>query len=137
MPVTFCFLNQQNQNVCTTGFPMGCYVTAEGKQKDACVLDHRYSQPNSYYIFNHVDLVIKYRDMRNDPNFLEHPIGGRIIAIYVIPRSIKHESKEKMDCSLAAPPLAIGANEDNFQIHYSYSIKFQVILQKNDEKIFF
>lgn len=39
MPVTFCFINQQNMNVCTTGFPMGCYVTKEGKPKDACVLD--------------------------------------------------------------------------------------------------
>uniref|UniRef100_A0A1I8EFH8 Transmembrane 9 superfamily member n=1 Tax=Wuchereria bancrofti TaxID=6293 RepID=A0A1I8EFH8_WUCBA len=39
MPMTFCFINQQNQNVCTTGFPMGCYVTSDGKPKDACVLD--------------------------------------------------------------------------------------------------
>lgn len=39
MPVTFCFINQQNMNVCTTGFPMGCYVTKDGKPKDACVLD--------------------------------------------------------------------------------------------------
>lgn len=39
MPVTFCFINQQNMNVCTTGFPMGCFVTPEGKPKDACVLD--------------------------------------------------------------------------------------------------
>lgn len=28
MPVSFCFINQQNMNVCTTGFPMGCYVGA-------------------------------------------------------------------------------------------------------------
>lgn len=50
MPVSFCFINQQNMNVCTTGFPMGCYVEAgkifllvnyclDGKPKDACVLD--------------------------------------------------------------------------------------------------
>lgn len=52
MPVTFCFTNQQNMNVCTTGFPMGCYVDANGRQRDACVLDARYSQPDSYYIFN-------------------------------------------------------------------------------------
>lgn len=39
MPVTFCFENAQRQNVCSTGFPMGCYVTKDGKPKDGCVLD--------------------------------------------------------------------------------------------------
>lgn len=63
MPVTFCFINQQNMNVCTTGFPMGCYVTTDGKPKDACVLDNRYRNPDSYYLFNHVDIKIEYRDM--------------------------------------------------------------------------
>lgn len=47
MPVTFCFINQQNMNVCTTGFPMGCYVTHEGKPKDACVLDVSADEPDT------------------------------------------------------------------------------------------
>ncbi|CAD5235525.1 unnamed protein product [Bursaphelenchus xylophilus] len=125
MPVTFCFINQQNMNVCTTGFPMGCYVTPEGKPKDACVLDTRYRQPDSYYLFNHVDIKIEYRDMSNDPNFLDEKIGGRIIRIKVQPRSIKHEDPNKLDCSLSAPPQAIGSNDKNFKVHYTYSIVWE------------
>lgn len=126
MPVTFCFINQQNQNVCTTGFPMGCYVTEDGKPKDACVLDARYRQPNSYYIFNHVDILIEYRDMSEDPNFLDEHVGGRIIRIKVQPRSIRHEANNKLDCGIHAPPLAIRANDRNAKIIYSYSVLWQV-----------
>ncbi|PIO67006.1 endomembrane protein 70 [Teladorsagia circumcincta] len=39
MPITFCFNNQQDVKVCTTGFPMGCYVDANGQPRDACVID--------------------------------------------------------------------------------------------------
>ena len=38
---------------------MGCYVDKEGKPKDACVISHEYSQPDTYYIFNHVDITIR------------------------------------------------------------------------------
>ncbi|RCN26664.1 hypothetical protein ANCCAN_27609 [Ancylostoma caninum] len=71
MPVTFCFNNQQDVKVCTTGFPMGCYVDANGQPRDACVIDPRFNQPDSYYIFNHVDITIEYRDMTQDQNFLD------------------------------------------------------------------
>ncbi|KAI1713494.1 endomembrane protein 70 domain-containing protein [Ditylenchus destructor] len=122
MPVTFCFINQQNMNVCTTGFPMGCYVTPDGKPKDACVLDSRYREPDSYYLFNHVDIKIDYRDMSNDPNFLEEKIGGRIIRIRVQPRSIKHENREHMNCGLTASPQAISSKDKDVNVIFSYSI---------------
>ncbi|KHN75985.1 Transmembrane 9 superfamily member 2 [Toxocara canis] len=122
MPVTFCFINQQNQNVCTTGFPMGCYVTADGKPKDACVLDPHYRQPDSYYIFNHVDIQIEYRDMSHDPNFLDEHVGGRVIRIKVQPRSVKHQSKDKLDCNRGAPPLAMKSSDRDFKVIYSYSV---------------
>uniref|UniRef100_A0A183EY18 Transmembrane 9 superfamily member n=1 Tax=Gongylonema pulchrum TaxID=637853 RepID=A0A183EY18_9BILA len=122
MPVTFCFINQQNQNVCTTGFPMGCYVTSDGKPKDACVLDSRYRQPDSYYIFNHVDILIEYRDMSQDPNFLDEHVGGRIIRIKVQPRSIKHEAADKLDCGINAQPFPIRVHEKPDKIIYTYSV---------------
>ncbi|VDN01186.1 unnamed protein product [Thelazia callipaeda] len=125
MPMTFCFINQQNQNVCTTGFPMGCYVTSDGKPKDACVLDSRYRLPDSYYIFNHVDILIEYRDMSRDPNFLEEHLGGRIIRIKVQPRSIEHKASDKLDCSLNAPPFAIKAAEKPKKIIYTYSVVWE------------
>lgn len=130
MPVTFCFINQQNLNVCTTGFPMGCYVTADGKPKDACVLDNRYRNPDSYYLFNHVDIKIEYRDMSADPNFLDEKIGGRIIRIKIQPRSIKHDDPDKLDCSIGATPQAIGPKDKKTKITYTYSI----VWEKTDVK---
>ncbi|KAI6191138.1 Transmembrane 9 superfamily member [Aphelenchoides bicaudatus] len=130
MPVTFCFINQQNMNVCTTGFPMGCYVTPDGKPKDACVLDNRYRNQDSYYLFNHVDIKIEYRDMSSDPNFLEEKVGGRIIRIKIQPRSIKHEDPSKLDCSIGANPQAIGPKDTKHKIIYTYSI----VWEKTDVK---
>uniref|UniRef100_A0A0K0D5T1 Transmembrane 9 superfamily member n=1 Tax=Angiostrongylus cantonensis TaxID=6313 RepID=A0A0K0D5T1_ANGCA len=80
MPVTFCFNNQQDVKVCTTGFPMGCYVDSNGQPRDACVMDPRFNQPDSYYIFNHVDISIEYRDMTTDQNFLDEE---QVLVIFV------------------------------------------------------
>lgn len=49
-------------------------------------LQARYSVPDSYYLFNHVDITVEYRDMSEDPNFLDEKIGGRIIHVKVNPR---------------------------------------------------
>ncbi|KAL7079130.1 hypothetical protein ACQ4LE_001181 [Meloidogyne hapla] len=125
MPVTFCFINQQSMNVCTTGFPMGCFVTKEGKPKDACVLDPKYRQPDSYYLFNHVDIRIEYRDLGLDSNFLDEKIGGRIIRIKVQPRSIKHEKKEDMNCGQGVAPQPIGSGDKQFNVIYSYSVAWE------------
>ncbi|CAK5017172.1 unnamed protein product [Meloidogyne enterolobii] len=122
MPVTFCFINQQSMNVCTTGFPMGCFVTKEGKPKDACVLDPKYRQPDSYYLFNHVDIRIEYRDLGLDSNFLDEKIGGRIIRIKVQPRSIKHEKIEEMNCGQGVAPQPISSGDKQFNVIYSYSV---------------
>ncbi|KAI6226870.1 Transmembrane 9 superfamily member [Aphelenchoides besseyi] len=130
MPVTFCFINQQNMNVCTTGFPMGCYVTPDGKPKDACVLDNRYREKDSYYLFNHVDIKIEYRDMSHDPNFLDEKVGGRIIRIKVQPRSIKHTDPKNLDCSLTNGPQAISPKDKKVSVTYTYSI----VWEKTDVK---
>ncbi|KJH44154.1 endomembrane protein 70 [Dictyocaulus viviparus] len=125
MPVTFCFNNQQDVKVCTTGFPMGCYVDANGQPRDACVIDPRFNQPDSFYIFNHVDITIEYRDMTRDQNFLDgEQVGGRIIHILVKPRSINHPSPDKLDCSEAAPPLSIKTTQNVANITYSYTVQW-------------
>jgi transmembrane 9 superfamily protein 2/4 len=72
-----------------------------------------------------VDIKIEYRDLAHDSNFLEEKIGGRIIRIKVQPRSIKHESKNNMDCGLSAAPQPIGADEKQFNVIYSYSIVWE------------
>ena len=41
MPVTWCYevsTTDKNKRYCATGFPVGCYVDSDGKQKDACVI---------------------------------------------------------------------------------------------------
>ncbi|GFN94405.1 transmembrane 9 superfamily member [Plakobranchus ocellatus] len=37
MPITWCYVVEGNSKFCSTGFPIGCYVTKFGKRKDACV----------------------------------------------------------------------------------------------------
>uniref|UniRef100_A0AC34QI71 Transmembrane 9 superfamily member n=1 Tax=Panagrolaimus sp. JU765 TaxID=591449 RepID=A0AC34QI71_9BILA len=122
MPVSFCFTNQQNYNVCLPSFPMGCYVTPDGRPKDACVLNDKYKKANSYYLFNHVDILIEYRDMSHEPNIFEQKVGGRIIRIKVIPRSIQHTDINKLDCSENAEPQSIAANDEDAKIIYTYSV---------------
>lgn len=88
------------------------------------IFQQKYKTPNNFYIFNHVDIEIYYRDMTNDGNFLEHKVGGRIIRIDVKPRSIKHSSSSSLDCSDSAEPIAIDAKSESAEITYSYSIKW-------------
>uniref|UniRef100_A0AC35UBU4 Transmembrane 9 superfamily member n=1 Tax=Rhabditophanes sp. KR3021 TaxID=114890 RepID=A0AC35UBU4_9BILA len=127
MPISFCYPNSQDQNICTSGYhPMGCYVTPQGKQKDACVLDAKYKDPDSHYIFNHVDIEVEYRDMTHDPNFLEDKIGGRIIHIKIFPRSIKHNSEKELNCGPNAPPLALKNGPGDSEIVYTYSVKWSL-----------
>jgi len=38
MPVTWCYLVEDGSKYCSRGFPLGCYVTKNGVQKDACVM---------------------------------------------------------------------------------------------------
>jgi transmembrane 9 superfamily member 2/4 len=51
---------ENQQHYCSTGFPMGCYVDKTGQPQDACVISHDYAAPNTYYIFNHVDIIIRF-----------------------------------------------------------------------------
>lgn len=39
MPVTWCYKVEGGNVFCATGFPVGCYVDAGKRPKDACVID--------------------------------------------------------------------------------------------------
>uniref|UniRef100_A0AAF5Q5I7 Transmembrane 9 superfamily member n=1 Tax=Wuchereria bancrofti TaxID=6293 RepID=A0AAF5Q5I7_WUCBA len=100
MPVTFCFINQQNQNVCTR-FPDGL-------------------QPDSYYIFNHVDILIEYRNMS------QIQISWRNMwEVELFTSKCNHEAKDKLDCGVTAKPFPIRCNEKPDSIIYTYSIVWQ------------
>lgn len=65
---------------------MGCYVDKNSKQQDTCVISDAYSQADTYYLFNHVDIVISYRPGNGQEwgQFLTEAgeIGGRIVCEY-------------------------------------------------------
>lgn len=61
MPVTWCYVAEQHQQYCSTGFPIGCYIDKEGIVKDACgLIPYQYREKDTYYIFNHVDIRVSY-----------------------------------------------------------------------------
>jgi len=61
MPVTWCYQAERGETYCDTGFPMGCYIDKDKNPKEACgLIDQIYRYPDTYYIFNHVDLTISY-----------------------------------------------------------------------------
>jgi len=43
MPVTWCYDVEDGQRFCNPGFPIGCYITEDGRPKDACVINVRLS----------------------------------------------------------------------------------------------
>jgi transmembrane 9 superfamily protein 2/4 len=38
LPVIWCYLTEENNQFCSRGFPVGCYVNRNGVQKDVCKL---------------------------------------------------------------------------------------------------
>lgn len=125
MPVTWCYKVAGDNTYCATGFPVGCFVPKTGPPKDACVTDHAYSQPNTYYIFNHIDLNITYHSgAHTDWGMGLGENEGRILSVRATPRSIKHSTNSKNPCG-SNVPMAIPANvKDAMEITYSYSVTF-------------
>ncbi|PSN35447.1 Transmembrane 9 superfamily member 2 [Blattella germanica] len=120
-------LNYQHHWI--VGFPMGCYVRQRRTAQDTCILSPTYNKPNTYYIFNHVDLIITYHSGEGEEwgvNFNGN--GGRIISVKVVPHSIKHdESKTQISCELKDPMEIPGTDlksGESLTITYSYSVKF-------------
>jgi len=132
MPVTWCYPVENGQHYCSTGFPMGCYVDKKGNPKDACVISRDYSTADSYYVFNHVDIVISYHDGKEEDwgKYLNGAKGGRIVSVKLTPRSIAHDpaqAKEgKCVSDVAKGPLAIaGEGAVDAEITYSYTVTFR------------
>lgn len=129
MPVTWCYPLQNDRQYCSTGFSMGCLVRNSKNPEidESCALNPLYNRPGTYYIFNHVDLVITYHsgDKEEWGNAFKQN-GGRIVSVKVTPSSIRHDPKAP-DCSsnqpleIPARPLEQGETVD---VMYTYSVKF-------------
>lgn len=83
MPVTWCYPLENNRQYCSTGFPMGCYV--KPGQLDSCAVNPAYRKPDTYYLFNHVDLTITYHSAdKEDWGSSVSENSGRIISVKVL-----------------------------------------------------
>lgn len=129
MPVTWCYLTEDEQQYCSIGFPMGCHVNDRGIGQYACLMSPNFNQPNAYYIFNHVTIKVTYHSGENEAwgvDFGEK--GGRITSVKVEPRSIKYDSEPTADSCMRGdtPFLYIPGDNSNekIDIYYTYSVEF-------------
>ncbi|XP_045108829.1 transmembrane 9 superfamily member 2-like [Portunus trituberculatus] len=124
MPVTWCYVVDGGNVFCATGHPVGCFVDATFRRKDACVMDPKYKERNTYYLFNHVDLNVTYHtgDGENWGTTFSGA-GGRILSVRVMLKSIKHnQGKEPCD---TPEVMAIPSDfKEDLSITYSYSVTF-------------
>lgn len=130
MPVTWCYPLENDNQYCSTGFPMGCLVRHLVDGDDNCPINPSYNKPGVYYPFNHVDLVITYHSGETEEWGVGFGAnGGRIISVKVSPRSINHKNPDKPDCS-SPEAIEIPANtlprNTKLQITYTYSVKFKM-----------
>lgn len=118
MPVTWCYDVEDGQKYCNPGFPIGCFVTADGRVKDACVMSADFNKKNTYYLFNHVDITIMYHSGKD-----ENWPGARLVAARLEPKSYKHTEKNDLTCD--GPPMEIPAMfSEKLDLIYTYSVKF-------------
>ncbi|KAG1929226.1 Endomembrane protein 70 protein family [Pimephales promelas] len=119
MPVTWCYLVEDGQQVCNPGFPIGCLVNQEGNPKDACVINADFNRKNTYYVFNHVDITISYHSEDETTG-----MGARLVAAKLEPKSIKHGDNDHPTCEGA--PMDIPADSSSsLKVTYTYSVKFE------------
>uniref|UniRef100_A0A4W3IGQ9 Transmembrane 9 superfamily member n=1 Tax=Callorhinchus milii TaxID=7868 RepID=A0A4W3IGQ9_CALMI len=119
MPVTWCYDVEDGQKFCNPGFPIGCFVTQDGHPKDACVINSEFNKKNTYYVFNHVDILITYHSGNK-----EEWEGARLVAAKLEPKSYNHADLTHLNCG--GPPMEIPAEdkEKKVNIIYTYSVTF-------------
>ncbi|KAH7963693.1 hypothetical protein HPB52_022421 [Rhipicephalus sanguineus] len=125
MPVTWCHSTSElSGQTCSMGFPMGCYTFRNSVPRGICGVYSAYSKPETFYLFNHVDLTISYHKSEKESwgsSFIEE--GGRIISVKVQPRSIAH--KKRLNCdSGETMALSSGEMKEQFTVQYTYSVVF-------------
>ncbi|XP_029020387.1 transmembrane 9 superfamily member 2 isoform X2 [Betta splendens] len=127
MPVTWCYDVEDGQKYCNPGFPIGCYVTKDGRAKDACVINAEFNKKNTFYVFNHVDIKITYHN--GEPEGWK---GARLVGATLEPKSYKHVDNEHTNCDPTNQPTEVpGEFTNDVSITYSYSVTFT---ENNDIK---
>uniref|UniRef100_A0A8D0HGJ4 Transmembrane 9 superfamily member n=1 Tax=Sphenodon punctatus TaxID=8508 RepID=A0A8D0HGJ4_SPHPU len=119
MPVTWCYEVEDSQKYCNPGFPIGCFVTPDGRAKDACVINDDFNKKNTFYLFNHVDITIAYHSGKD-----ENWPGARLVAARLEPKSYKHTDVNHLSCK-GSPMEIPGEFNSKLNLIYSYSVKFE------------
>ncbi|XP_022347318.1 transmembrane 9 superfamily member 2-like [Enhydra lutris kenyoni] len=118
MPVIWCHVIEDGK-YCTTGFPIGCFITNDGAAKDACAIRPEFNKSNTFYLFNHVDIIITYHK-ESERNWST----ARLVAARLDPQSYKHSDENHLTCS--GPPMEIpGEDTDKMNVTYTYSVRFE------------
>lgn len=119
MPVTWCYYVEDDQKYCSPGFPIGCTVTPDGRVKDACIINNDFNKKDTFYLFNHVDIIITYHSGKD-----ENWDGARLVTARLEPKSIKHSGDKELKCE--GRPMEIPKElTSKLQVTYSYSVLFQ------------
>ncbi|XP_077433679.1 transmembrane 9 superfamily protein member 5 isoform X2 [Vanacampus margaritifer] len=120
MPVTWCYDVEDKQIYCNPGFPIGCFVTADGRPKDACVINANFNQKKTFYVFNHVDIKISYHKGAADGW-----TGARLVGATLEPKSIKHADEKNPNCESTTPMEVPSQFTNDVSIVYTYSVTFE------------
>uniref|UniRef100_A0A8C8DYY1 Transmembrane 9 superfamily member n=1 Tax=Oryzias sinensis TaxID=183150 RepID=A0A8C8DYY1_9TELE len=119
MPVTWCYDVEDGQKYCNPGFPIGCLVTADGRAKDACVINSKFNEKNTYYVFNHVSIKITYHSGES-----EGWKGARLVGATLEPKSIKQTDEKNLNCEDGSPMEVPVVFDSDVSILYTYSVTF-------------
>ncbi|XP_030594488.1 transmembrane 9 superfamily protein member 5 isoform X2 [Archocentrus centrarchus] len=120
MPVTWCYDVEDGQKYCNPGFPIGCLVAGDGRAKDACVINSEFNKRNSFYVFNHVDIKIKYHSGAD-----EGWTGARLVAATLEPKSIKQPDEKNRNCEGGNPMEVPVEFKSEVSVIYTYSVTFE------------
>jgi len=90
LPVTWCYNTVENTVYCTPGFPIGC--KPKSKSHDACNYLGVPSSDLSYYVFNHVDIVLEFHPNDGEWDAKIPESAGRLVRAKVTPRSAVYEN---------------------------------------------
>lgn len=118
LPITWCYQTLDQNNFCSTGFPMGC--KKDSKSKDACNYLGSGVVDNSYYFFNHVDITIEYHPNIGEWGKQVPESAGRLVRAKLEPRSVELDANNNLQDKW----LEIKSDAKKFTITYSYSVTF-------------
>uniref|UniRef100_A0A3P9HQE8 Transmembrane 9 superfamily member n=1 Tax=Oryzias latipes TaxID=8090 RepID=A0A3P9HQE8_ORYLA len=119
MPVTWCYDVEDGQKYCNPGFPIGCLVTADGRAKDACVINSKFNEKNTYYVFNHVSIKITYHSGES-----EGWKGARLVGATLEPKSIKQTDDKNLNCEDGSPMEVPVVFDSDVSVLYTFSVTF-------------